>query len=222
MAINDTYTARRAAAEQAYQNAISQLNQKRGQLFQDTGLTADVGQDGSFSNVHADGSNQYGALQKMFQQHGQALDSARETSLGRGIGTHGLGAQATSRLRYQQGGETAELGQGFLSNLQGIMGQQNSALGARGSALTQIDSDQAEQAAQQQADQAQAEALAKWLHDYNSAQDDDPSDGTVTKPNTNPPGQSIFAPGFAPNAKKVAANRTGASANRRQGIFAIH
>lgn len=87
------YNEDQAAANKAYEDAVTGLKQQRSSINLQYGFN-DQGVE--------DPNNQLGAFQMQRGTEAQQLDDARNTSVARGIGTIGLGAQAERGLHLQQ------------------------------------------------------------------------------------------------------------------------
>lgn len=111
------YGEQSAQALQAYQQALSQIAQRRAGTLQNYGMTAQVDANGNLKNYGIDPSNQYGMIQQLLGQEGSTLDSIQHAATGRGIGHTGLGAQDVSRARFQGGQAQQQLGQQFVGEI---------------------------------------------------------------------------------------------------------
>lgn len=188
------------AANLAYNNAKNQLLAQRNSLYHQYGLT-DTGS--------VDPLNQYGEYQSLLGTEGAALDQADNAALDRGLGVGGIANQGESALRTSQGAEQLafqrQVDQAGLDYSQGL---QNAEV-ARANAINQAYMD------------ALNTAIASGY--FNTPSPDSATGITIT-PKQNSKTNLIKAVTAAnkPYAVKVAANKTGASANKKQGIFSIH
>lgn len=118
------YKEQQALAQKAYATSLANINQRRQAMLQQYGMTGTVDAQGAYSNYRIDPANQYGQLQMMKQNQGLALNDAWNQAAERNLGNSGLAAQGESLLRYSQGGESAQLGQDFVTGM-GDLAQEN-------------------------------------------------------------------------------------------------
>lgn len=206
------YGASQADAESAFQKAQASINAKRSGIFQQYGYN----EDGSVN-----GNNPLGAYQQDRRADAQDVMQAEDDSISRGLGTTGLGAQGIEQAQYGADLRDQGIAGSYLSALQGNDQEKEDAINARSSALL---------AARQ--NEILAAIQNGWFTPGDTTQDSGP---TVPDPTPQPPAGSNAAQTaarlaaatkgkkpLAPVAVKVAANKSGASANKRQGIFSIH
>jgi hypothetical protein len=164
-------------ANTAYKNALTRINQQRLGTLQQYGYQGDVNPtDGTIQNMRVDPTNPYGNLQSMLRTQAQQHQSDLYATEDRGL-MGGLANQAQSADKYNDGAQSAALGQTLTSTLGGYTDQQNSAAYTRDAALAQ-----AEQAAAEQAILAQAFTGA----DFSGLTYPDYGD-TTTLPDSSPP-----------------------------------
>lgn len=217
------YAEQAAAANTAYQNALTNVATKRGQLYNAEGLKVTNNPDGSIASYGVDGHNLTGAYQQLQKSEGMQLEAQHEADMARHIGSAGIGAQNTSALRYQDGVQQANFVNNFLTQNQGLVDEQTQAGNDLSNTLLNL--------------QLQAIADARAAQNYpndgtsSGSSDDSSSSGGGSSSAASNPGAALLARlaaatkgkgALAPVAVKVAANKTGASANKKQGIFAIH
>lgn len=112
---------RRVALNQAWSNAIANINQKRGSIWQNYGMTGDTNQDtGEVSNMHIDPNNPYGLIQTTMANQGRELDTANQGAMNRGLMGEGLGAQQGSMLRNMHGGQNAAMQRDLMDAMRGL------------------------------------------------------------------------------------------------------
>jgi hypothetical protein len=203
-----------AAANAAYEKAKAQRLADRNSLYHQYGLT-DTGA--------TDINNPYGEYQMLLGSEGRQLDSARNDAIGRGLGTGGLANQGEESLipgiRLEQLGFQHSVDKAGADYATGLNNDENQRTGS----------------IQQAYQNALQDALARGLFDpapTNSTKTDTGYNSYT--PDYSPPGATANTTAariiaatkgkkpFAPAAVKVTANKTGASANKRQGIFSIH
>lgn len=200
---NDVYLNETNAANTAYEKAKAQLLANRNSLYHQYGLT---------ETGATDINNPYGEYQMLLGNEGRQLDAARNSSIARGLGTGGLANQAEAELIPGQRLEQL----GFQHSVDDIGSQYSHGL---------LDAENTRTGSINQAYQdALKDALARGLFDPSPAAD---GTTTTTTPNgsdtkTQPKLPAIFTPQTRPYAVKVRSNKTGASANKKQGIFSIH
>lgn len=122
------YEEQTALAHQAYDRAIANVKAKTASTYNQYGLTADVGPTGSYSNVRVDPAARYGLVQMLKYNAANQYGTAHENSVSRGIAGPGLGNQAESRLRFEQGAGEQQLGSQFMNQLAGLYGESQDAL----------------------------------------------------------------------------------------------
>lgn len=117
----NVYTGKKALAEQAFQQALTELRERHASALQNYGLTADVNIDGSATNYRQDPNNQYGKFQLLARSQGTQLDqNMSNTLVNRGLFGAGLGNQAETGIRFDQGLETTNLGKEWVGEISDI------------------------------------------------------------------------------------------------------
>lgn len=145
------YESATLAAKTAYQNALTRLNQQRGDTLRQFGYAGDIDPNtGVVGNVRVDANLPYGQYQQSRQQHADQYQQAREASQDRGLGHGGLAAHAITRLRSGFGADDASIGQGLSGALSGFQDQQNQSAYSRDSALAEAQLQATRDAIQQQ------------------------------------------------------------------------
>lgn len=130
------YESATLAAKTAYQNALTRLNQERGDTLRQYGYAGDIDPtSGVVNNVRVDAGLPYGAYQQERQQHASQYENQRNATAERGIGRAGLAARSLMGLRNQFGADDAQLGQGLSGAISGFQDQQNTATYQKDSAL---------------------------------------------------------------------------------------
>lgn len=143
------YQEQQLLAQKAYDEAVNGLSAQRKSIFQQYGFNT----EGT-----ADPNNPLGLYQQMRRSHAIDLEGADENRLSRGLSAAGLGAQAESRMRYDQDVEDAGLMRDYL----GALGQNDQGKLSAAQALQQA----LLQARQQQiADALQAQAWTQPAYD---------------------------------------------------------
>lgn len=106
------YQYRRNDALAAWNDAKLRIGRRRQNVLQEYGYSASFDDKGNLVNMQIDPTSQYGRFQKMMKGHASMLQQAEDSSIERGLGagTAGLGAQAHSEARYQQGSEQETMG----------------------------------------------------------------------------------------------------------------
>lgn len=199
-----------ANALKAYQDAQASIAAKRQGIYQSYGFN----QDGSVN-----GNNMVGAYQQM--KHSQALElqAAENSARERGLGGHGLGAQIAEAPRFQEDVDSAALGNAYL----GALDSNSSDLGAASAAYQAALTD----ARNRQIQDDIANARYTVAADPGTTPPPPPNPASTVSNNAKTTAARLAAATkgkkpTAPVAVKVTANKTGASANKKQGIFSIH
>lgn len=138
----DVYGQEATLANNAYNNALAQINQNRMNTLTQAGYTGTVDPTtGVLSNVGVDPHSMYGSLQQML--HGAALEdrSADMAAADRGL-VGGLAHQAHSLAHYSHGADLTNLGEQLTGQLSDLQFQQQQAGETRDSALWQAEQDQ--------------------------------------------------------------------------------
>jgi hypothetical protein len=145
------YESATLAAKTAYQNALTRLNQQRGDTLRQFGYAGDINPDtGVVGNIRVDPNLPYGEYQQERQSHADAYEQARQSAQDRGIGRGGLAARGVTRLRQGFGAEDAALGQNLSGAISGYQDQQNQAAYQRDAALSEAQLQATRDAIQQQ------------------------------------------------------------------------
>lgn len=206
------YGQAQADAETAFQKAQASIQAKRQGIQQQYGYN----NDGSVN-----GNNPLGLYQQGRYQDAQDVMGAEDASLERGIGTTGLGAQGIEQAQYGDNIRDAGMAGSYLANLQGNDQEAQDAISQRSAALLAA---------------RQNEILTAIQNGWFTPGDTTPDGGAggTDSSSVPPPGSNAQTTAariaaatkgkkpLAPVAVKVKANKSGASANRRQGIFSIH
>ena len=136
----DQYASAEVMANNAYNNALAQLNQNRLNILTQYGYTGNVDPStGVVTGVRVDPNAQYGELQQLL--HGNAIEdrNAVTAAQDRGLFDGGLANQALSEARYAHGAADTQLGTSLESALSGLQEQQQSAAETRDNALWQAE-----------------------------------------------------------------------------------
>lgn len=226
---SSVYLGEQNAANLAYENAKNQLLSQRNSLYHQYGL---------LDNGAVDPNNQFGAYQLLLGNEGSALDAADNDALDRGLGTGGLAMQGESALRNAQGAEQLafqqqvdRVGSDYASGLAGAEQTRSSATNqAYLDALnTAIASGYFTPAA---TPTYTGGGTTTGVNDTPTAKAKAKVVSTTAKAKTKAKVVSTTAARVAaatkgkaptaPVAVRVTANKSGASANKKQGIFSIH
>lgn len=209
------YAEQAAQANEAYQQALSNVAAKRSQFYNETGFNVKNNPDGSIASYGVDGKNLTGQYQQMERAQGRQLEGQHEADMARHIGGAGIGAQNLSALRYGNGVAQASFANNFLGNNDQFVQEQAQAGSNLQNTLLQL--------------QLQAISDARAGQTFPGSGDGTGGDGSGTGGDGSPstPTKGYISPvlraaATRPYAVKVKANKTGGSANKKQGIFAIH
>lgn len=184
------------AANAAYEKAKAQLLANRNSLYHQYGLT-DTGA--------VDVNNPYGEYQSLLGTEGAALDSAHNDAIARGLGSGGLANQGEASLipqqRLEQLGFQHQVDQSGSDYASGLEDAASTKTGAYNTAYQD----------------ALQDALARGLFDAapDASSTATTSLGGTTVKKNQPQSAFVYNP-------KVKANKTGASARKRGGIYTIH
>jgi hypothetical protein len=184
------------AANAAYEKAKAQLLANRNSLYHQYGLT-DTGA--------VDVNNPYGEYQSLLGTEGAALDSAHNDAIARGLGSGGLANQGEASLipqqRLEQLGFQRQVDQTGSDYASGLEDAASTKTGAYNTAYQD----------------ALQDALARGLFDAapDASSTATTSLGGTTIKKNKPLSAFVYNP-------KIAANKTGASARKRGGIYTIH
>lgn len=204
-----------AQANDAYNRALASVNSRRGSTLSQYGFKAGGFDDsGNPTDLEVDPLSQYGSYQQLLDKQAQDSIAAEDAGAGRGF-SGGLANQGESRLRYTQGGERLNLGQGLLGGLGTLNQELLAAKEKRGTALTNAYLDPTRTAIDS----------GDWT----------PYETTPLNPATNTSVPAPYVPAAAARtaakntpakatvlAKKVTANRTGATYVPGRGVISIH
>lgn len=107
-------------AKLAYDQAVTQIGQKRSDLLRQYGYKASFDPtSGQMSGLSVDAGNPFGSLQSMLRNQSQQDDQAVWGAQDRGL-HGGLANQAASNLKYQHGYESSQLGQGLVGGVNSL------------------------------------------------------------------------------------------------------
>lgn len=181
----DQYASASVSANNAYNNALAQINQNRLNTLTQYGYTGSVDPtSGVVSGVRVDPHSIYGQLQQML--HGAAVEDQNALFAAQDRGLHGgLAHQAAAENKYQHGAALTGLGNSLQGQLAGFQNQQQSAAETKNAALYQAE--QAQLDAEMQAEyNSQIQDLIKQLaNGQNNGSNDNSGGGGGT--NTPPP-----------------------------------
>lgn len=200
-----------AAALAAYQQALATINGQRHNTLQQYGYMGTINpQSGTITSMKVDPNNPYGLYQNMLYGHGVAQEQARNAADARGLGHVGLGAQGVWQDHRSFGQDSAQLSSNLMNTLEGLQSNQDTAYQNYQNTLWQ-----AELA------QLQAQIAAGGFNTSPPPADSGQGANAVSETRV-PQGTNVFTSAARPYAVRVRANQTGASANKKQGIFSIH
>lgn len=135
----DQYASAEVMANNAYNNALAQINKNRLNTLTQYGYTGTVDPtSGVVTGVHVDPHSMYGELQQMLHGNALADEQALQSSEDRGL-RGGLAHQGEAALRYQHGADATALGTNLESALSDLQGQQQTAAENRDNALWQAE-----------------------------------------------------------------------------------
>lgn len=118
---------------------LAQLIQQKQKAEFNSGLGVNYGADGKPADLTLSGQNQYGDYERLLGNAADSIASAEDSSRARGLGGHGLGAQAGQQLRFGMSGQLQDYRSNLLDTLtQNVMNQQSTTKNI-GSALDSID-----------------------------------------------------------------------------------
>lgn len=188
----DSYASADVMATNAYNKALTQINQNRLNTLTSYGYTGTVDPStGVVGGVRIDPNSIYGDAQQLF--HNQALQDRNAEFAAEDRGLHGgLAHQAASELRYQHGAERTQLGGSLESALGSLDQQQQQAAESRNNALWQAE--QAANATEMQREYTQSvNDLLDQLLNPNSSKGN--GDTNTTPPITPPTMGQLYKPG---------------------------
>lgn len=145
-----SYAGADVLANNAYNAALTQINQNRLNTLTNYGYTGSIDPTtGTLSGIRVDPYAVHGQLQDLLHQ--QALEDmqARTGNEDRGV-FGGLANQALNELHFQHGSQDTSLGTNLESALSDLQGQQQSAAETRDAALWQAEQNAADAATQNQ------------------------------------------------------------------------
>lgn len=212
-----------AQANDAYSRALASVNSRRGATLTSYGFKASGYDDsGNPLGLEVDPTSQFGAYQQMLNKQAQDSMAAEDASSGRGF-TGGLANQGESSLRYSQGADRLTLGQGLLGSLGSLNTELLGAKQTQDDALYQARLDAARLAADQ----------GNWTPYETTPDDPTTNAGAITVPIIKPlasptttvtktPVSKATALAKTLTAKKVRANKTGATVQKGRGVISIH
>lgn len=202
------YGTAQANAEEAFQKAQANIAAKRSGIHNQYGYS----DDGTVN-----GNNPLGLYQQGRYQDAQDVMQAENDDMDRGIGTMGLGAQGIEAAQRGADLRDSQLAGSYLSALQGADQDAQQAISDRSSALLAA---------------RQNQILTAIQNGWFTPGVPDGGSGGADSSSQPPPGSNAQTTAAriaaatkgrkGPVAVAVKANKTGASATRRQGIFSIH
>lgn len=135
----DQYASAEVMANNAYNNALAQLNSQRLNTLTSYGYTGNVDPTtGVVGGVHVDPNAVYGQLQQLL--HGDALNDQNAAYSAQDRGLYGgLADQARTAAHYQEGADATALGTSLENDLSGYQQQQQAAAEQRDNALWQAE-----------------------------------------------------------------------------------
>lgn len=204
-----------ATANSAYERALTSVNSRRGSTLSQYGFKANGFDDsGNPTGLEVDPTSMYGGYQQLLDKQANDSMDAENAGAGRGF-SGGLANQAEGRLRYTQGGERLTLGSGLLGSLGSLNQELLGAKDTLGNAKYQA-----------YLDAARTAADAQDYTPYQAPQlpaDPTTNAGAIVLPVAKPAAKpSVPAQRAQVLAKKVTANRTGATYVPGRGVISIH
>lgn len=119
------YLQKQAQAEQAYQQALAQLAQRKSQTFRDYGFLESGG---------VDPNAQHGQIQNLWRGQAANADQQDYSMVGRGI-RGGVAAQGLAQRKIMEGGQNLDLQNNFTNNMQELAQGRTQAENVRNEAL---------------------------------------------------------------------------------------
>ena len=119
MADDTNYLDRTVVAQQAYQDALSDLARQQRRLYEDYGFEGDIDEGGK-TTFRIDPVKQHGRSQQLLRSHATAMQQLRENLSAKGLGNRGLAAQRARLLRFVQEGDIANLSNRFTDSANAI------------------------------------------------------------------------------------------------------
>lgn len=207
---------RLAQASDAYNRALASVNSRRASTMTTYGFKASGYDDtGNATGLEVDPNSMYGSYQQMLDAQARESMAAEDEGAGRGF-SGGLANRAEGALKYSQGAQRLQLGQGLLGGLGSLNQELLSAKKAYDDELYNARLDAARRAAD-----AQQYTPVQYTPETSAPPPPDttnvPHDLPLVKPTT--PKTVAKAQVLA---KKVAANKTGATYIKGRGVISIH
>lgn len=201
-----SYASAEVMANNAYNAALTRLNQNRLNTLTQYGYTGTVDPtSGVLSGVQVDPNAVHGQLQDLL--HGQAVEDMQAAQSGEDRGLlGGLAHQAGTEARFQHASQSDQLGQNLTQQLSDYQGQQQDAAEQRNAALWQAEQDAANQATSDQESQTIDQLIAS-LGDPSAVQSGSGSSSSSSDGNSGGPGPKSGKPGKAKPGKWTPANR---------------
>lgn len=221
---------RLAQANDAYARALASINSRRGSTLTSYGFKASgYDENGTPIGLEVDPTSMYGSYQQMLDEQARSSIAAENEAGSRGF-SGGLANQGESALKYGQGAQRLQLGSGLLADMGTLNQSLLAAKKAQGDELYQARLDAARAAADSQ--------------NFIQVPSDPYSNPGAATPGTTPELPSVpvtpkqtaakvaaVARAVAAKtpvsraqvlAKKVTANKTGATVQRGRGVTTIH
>lgn len=132
------YLQQQAGAEQAYQNALNNIEHQRGETIRNYGFLPGGG---------VDPNNNYGMIQNLWRQQASTANEQDLGLLGRGI-RGGLAGQAMAQRKVAEGGQNLELQRGYDSSMYDLGQQRLQAESEHNAAMLQAQQEAAQNAQQ--------------------------------------------------------------------------
>lgn len=139
------YASETAAADDAYQKALSSIASKQAQLAQQYGFSIQTDPNtGALLDSRIDPNQQFSQVMNLLGAHSAALRNLRESLAGAGLaggGMKGLAAQRAALLQFQQQGQLAGLGSSFAGQMGDLTNQRAGALSTKNQGYNQAAQD---------------------------------------------------------------------------------
>lgn len=129
------YLQQQALAQRAFEQAQSDVNYRRGQMYSEFGL---------LPGGKVDPASRYGAYQQMLGQDATQQQQAQYGARARGLGQEGLGGRVMNSLRNAQGGQHFAFQRTLANNLHGFDQDLLSAANTRSAAMLSAEQQQAQ------------------------------------------------------------------------------
>lgn len=220
------YASNDLAAKAAYQKALTTVNTQRSGLLRQYGYTGQIDPTtGTVTQVAVDPYNQYGQLQSMLRNQAMEDQGAVDDANARGL-VGGLANQEQDQLRYAHGAQSAQLGQNLVGGLGDLANQQDAAYNEYQNTLWQDQLAAAEQAiANGQFTTPDFSSIAYPTYGDTSYDNSTTANASPTaKPTAKPANNTARSKALVANvtARRVKANKTGATVQGKRGIISIH